>query len=64
MPWGNNEWAIDIKVEQNLTGLQSLMILRAQLEQHQTRSKDAPMEESIACAVLSVGENTAAKNCL
>jgi hypothetical protein len=62
MPWGNDEWAIDIKVEQTLTGLQSLMILRAQLEQHQTRSKDARMEEPIACAVLSVGRNTAAKN--
>jgi hypothetical protein len=43
-PWGNDEWAIDIKVEHTLTGLQSLMILRAQLEQHQTQSKDTPIE--------------------
>jgi hypothetical protein len=47
MPWGNDKWAIDIKVEQTLTGLQSLMILRAQLEQHQSKSKDAQMEEQI-----------------
>jgi hypothetical protein len=60
--WGSNEWAIDIKVAHTLTGLQSLMILRAELERHQTRNKDAPMEESIACGVLSVGKNKAAKN--
>jgi len=46
--WGNEQWAIDIKVEQTLTGLHSLMILRAQLEQHQTRSKDALVEAPIA----------------
>jgi hypothetical protein len=61
MPWGNDEWAIDIKVEQTLTGLQSLMILRAQLGQHQTKGKDSPMEEPIGCAVLS-GKNKTAKN--
>jgi hypothetical protein len=38
---GNEQWALDIKVEQSLTGLPTLMILREQLEQHQTRSKDA-----------------------
>ena len=31
--WGNHEWAIDIKVEQTLKGLESLRILRAQLQQ-------------------------------
>ncbi len=30
----SDEWAIDIKVVQILTGLQSLMILRAQLDQN------------------------------
>jgi hypothetical protein len=61
-PWGNDEWAIDIKVEQTLTGLQSLMILRAQLDQHQSMSKDVATEAPVPCAVLSVGKNTAAKN--
>jgi hypothetical protein len=37
-------WAVDIKVGQMLTDLQSLLILRAQLEQHQTESKDVPIE--------------------
>lgn len=40
-PWGSDEWTIDIKVAQILTGLESLMILRAQLE---TLSKDAAVE--------------------
>jgi hypothetical protein len=31
-----DQWEIDVKVAQTLTGLESLMILRAQLEQHQT----------------------------
>lgn len=43
-PWGSDEWTIDIKVAQILTGLESLMILRAQLEQHETLSKDAAVE--------------------
>jgi hypothetical protein len=63
-PWGNDEWAIDIKVEQTLTGLQSLLTLRAQLEQDQTKSKNARMEEPIPCEVLGVGKNKAAKSCL
>jgi hypothetical protein len=63
-PWGNDEWAIDIKVEQTLTGLQSLLTLRAQLEQDQTRSKNARMEEPMMCEVLGVGKNKAAKSCL
>ena len=62
IPRGDDKWAIHIKVEQTLTGLQSLMILRAQLEQHQTRSKDARIEEPLLCEVLSVGKNKAAKN--
>jgi hypothetical protein len=57
-PWGQNEWATDIKVEHTLTGLQSLMLLRAELEQHQTKSKDARMEEPILCEVPS-GESKA-----
>jgi hypothetical protein len=57
-PWGQQEWATDIKVEHTLTGLQSLMLLRAELEQHQTKSKDARMEEPIVCEVLS-GESQA-----
>jgi hypothetical protein len=47
-----DQWEIGIRVAQTLTGLQSLMILRAELDQHQTHSKDAPMEEPILCAVL------------
>lgn len=35
-PGSGEQWEIDIKVAQTLTGLQSLMILRAQLEQFQT----------------------------
>jgi hypothetical protein len=46
-PCGEDEWAIDIKVEHTLTGLQSLMILRAQLEQHQTQSTDSLIEAPI-----------------
>jgi hypothetical protein len=33
-PGDENQWEIDVKVVQTLTGLESLMILRAQLEQH------------------------------
>ena len=29
-----DQWEIDVKIAQTLTGLESLMILRAQLEQH------------------------------
>jgi hypothetical protein len=44
-PSGSEEWVIDIKVEHTLTGLQSLVILRAHLEQHQAQSgKDTPIE--------------------
>jgi hypothetical protein len=60
-PWGNDKWAIDIKVEQTLTGLQSLMVLRAQLQQHQTKSEDA-RKEPIVCEVLGVGKNKPAKS--
>ena len=59
-PWGQDEWAIDIKVEHTLTGLQSLMFLRAQLEHHQTQSKDTAIEVPIVCEVLSVSKNKAA----
>jgi hypothetical protein len=37
---GNARWAIDIKVAQTLTGLQSLTILRTQLNQYQTVRED------------------------
>ena len=37
-PEAGDHWTIDIKVEHTLTGLQSLMILRTQLEQFQTRT--------------------------
>jgi hypothetical protein len=50
-PGPDNEWAIDIEIAQTLTGLQSLMILRAELEQHQTRSKDVDTEAPVLCAV-------------
>jgi hypothetical protein len=51
-PGAGNEWTMDIKVAQTLTGLESLMILRAELEQHQTRSKDVGTDAPILCAVL------------
>jgi hypothetical protein len=59
-PRGSDEWAIDIKVVQTLTGLQSLMILRAQLEQHQNLSKDAAMEAPVAA--LNAGKNGTANS--
>jgi hypothetical protein len=40
MCWGNARWAIDIRVAQTLTGLESLMILRAQLDHYQTVRED------------------------
>jgi hypothetical protein len=45
------QWAIDIKVAQMLTGLQSLLILRAQLDLHQTESKEVPIETPVFCEV-------------
>jgi hypothetical protein len=51
-PGADNEWTIDIKVAQTLTGLESLMILRAELAQYQTRSKDVATEAPVLCAVL------------
>jgi hypothetical protein len=57
-PYGYDEWATEIKVEHTLTGLQSLMVLRAELEQHQSKSKDARMEEPVVCEVPS-GESKA-----
>jgi hypothetical protein len=56
-PLASDGWAIDIKIAQTLTGLQSLMILRAELGHHQTRSKDLGTEEPVPCAVLSTGKN-------
>jgi hypothetical protein len=58
-PRASEKWAIDIKVAQRLTGLQSLMILRAQLEQHQTQSNDFPTAAAIPCAVLNTGKKKA-----
>jgi hypothetical protein len=40
-PGDGDQWEIDVKIAQTLTGLESLMILRAQLEQHQSLGKDA-----------------------
>jgi hypothetical protein len=57
-----DQWEISVKIAHTLTSLQSLMILRAELEQHQTRSKDAPMEELTPCAVLGAGKKKPAKN--
>src|SRR5260370_2784485 len=51
-PGPDNEWAIDIEIAQTLTGLQSLMILRSELDQHQTQSKDVATEAPVLCAVL------------
>jgi hypothetical protein len=51
-PRADNEWTIDIKIAQILTGLENLMILRAELEQYQTRSKDVGREAPVLCAVL------------
>mgnify|MGYP007135512658 CR=1 FL=1 len=56
-----DQWEIDVKVAQTLTGLQSLLMLRAQLNQHQIQSKDAATEEPILCAVLSEGKNKEVK---
>lgn len=42
VPWGSNDWAVDIKVAKTLTGLESLMILRAQLQEHQPVSNGTP----------------------
>ena len=40
-PMDGDQWEIDVKIAQTLTGLVSLMILRAELAQHQTLGKDA-----------------------
>jgi hypothetical protein len=48
--WDSDGWATDIKVAQTLTGLESLMILRAELEQHQTQVNYAATE--VLTAVL------------
>jgi hypothetical protein len=60
-PGAADQWEISVKVAHTLTSLQSLMILRAELEQHQSLGKDPPIEEPIPCAVLK-GKNKAAKN--
>jgi hypothetical protein len=62
MRWGSDEWAIDIKIAQTLIGLESLMILRSELDQHQSQSKDAPMEKPIPCEFPTLGKNKAAKS--
>jgi hypothetical protein len=56
-----DQWQVEIKVAQTLTGLQSLLMLRAELDRHQTESKDAAMEAPIACAVLSTGKKKTVK---
>jgi hypothetical protein len=47
-PYGSDEWATDIKVEHTVTGLQSLMLLRAQLQRHQNTTNDARMEQPVS----------------
>jgi hypothetical protein len=56
-----DEWHVEIKVAQTLTGLQSLLMLRAELDRHQGESKDAAMEEPIPCAVLTTEKKKAVK---
>ncbi len=56
-----DQWQVEIKVAQTLTGLQSLLMLQATLDQHQAESKDAPMEAPIPCAVLSTGKKKVLK---
>lgn len=56
-----DQWQVDIKVAQTLTGLRSLLILRAELDRHQTESKDAPMEVPVFCEVISKGKKKADK---
>ncbi len=51
-PGAENDWTIDIKVSQTLTGLQSLMILRSELEQHQTPRTNIATEAAVLCAVM------------
>ena len=47
------QWRVEVKVAQTLSGLQSLLMLRAQLNQHQNESSDIPMNEPVLCEVLS-----------
>jgi hypothetical protein len=56
-----DQWEVQIKVAQTLTGLHSLLMLRAELDQLQTESKDARLEAPIPCAVLSTGKNKTVK---
>ena len=52
---------MEIKVAQTLTGLQSLLMLRAELDRHQSESKDARNGEPILCAVSETGKKKAVK---
>lgn len=54
-----DQWQVEIKVAQTLTGLQSLLMLRAELDRHQGENKDAAMEEPVPCAILSTGKKKA-----
>jgi hypothetical protein len=56
-----DQWQVEIKVAQTLSGLQSLLMLRAELDRHQGESKDAAMEEPISCAVLKTEKKKAVK---
>jgi hypothetical protein len=56
-----DQWQVEIKVEQTLTGLQSLLILRAELDRHQTESKAASMEAPIPCAIQNTGKKKTVK---
>lgn len=56
-----DQWQVEIKVAQTLTGLHSLLMLRAELDRHQSESKDAAMDVPIPCAVLNTGKKQAVK---
>jgi hypothetical protein len=55
------QWAMDIKVAQTLTDLQSLLILRAQLDHHRAESKALPIETPVFCEVPRKGNKKAVK---
>ena len=55
-----DQWQVEIKVSQTLTGLESLLMLQAELDRHQGEGKDAAMDVPIPCAVLNTGKKRAA----
>ena len=64
-PGAADQWEISVKVAHTLTSLQSLMTLRAELEQHHTRSKDVGTEAPVLlCSSETVRNKRAAKEFL